>query len=98
MPSSLNSSPNNNTPRSPLPICVLISYNNALSPHLSTGDDRICCTGRTTGSGREGDCLGHDSLVDGAAAGWGGFVDGVALLEWDALAPFGNVEGGEGGA
>lgn len=63
----------------------------------------ICCTGRTTGSaGRPGDCRGHDeSAVEGAPSapdrGCGGFVEGVAELEWDALAPFGNVEGGEGG-
>jgi hypothetical protein len=77
----------------------LISYSNALSPHLSTGDDKICCTGRTTGSaGLDGDCRGHESVVDGAAPdGSAGLVDGVALFECVALAPLGNVDGGEGG-
>ena len=62
---------------------VLISYNSALSPHLSTGELMICCTGRMTGSsGRLGLLLRpHESIVGAPESGNAGFVDGVADVD-----------------
>ena len=64
-PNSASSSPNINIPLSVLPICVVISYNNAFRPHLSTGLVRICCTGRTIGSDPPAATLPIDADPDG---------------------------------
>jgi hypothetical protein len=87
-------------PRSLLPICVRISYSRAFRPHLSTGEDMICWTGRMSGSfRRDGDWRAHDdSAVDGGppADGMCGLDDGVADVDWDALGPFNDAWGDPG--